>query len=84
MREARVGMDAAAKTDAYIGMFARLLVGRIYAAIGRNDDAITILHGLMEGICRVTPPNEIRHDPCWSRLKDDPRFEEILSAAKPL
>jgi hypothetical protein len=29
-------------------------------------------------------PNEIRLDPFWSPLKDDPRFEEILKSAKPL
>ena len=28
-------------------------------------------------------PNELRWDVFWSRLKDDPRFEEILRRAKP-
>ena len=57
--------------------------GRTYAAIDRREEALATLRQLMSGLARMSP-NEIRLDPLWSRLKDDPRFEEILNAAKPL
>jgi TolB-like protein len=65
-------------------------LGRTYALIGARDEAFDCLRTLMTG---PTPaghtavyytPNLIRIDPCWARLKDDPRFEEILKSAKPL
>ncbi len=84
VREAQAAVVVIEKMDAYAGAFARMLAGRLFAAIGRNEEAFALLRQLMTGISPRFTPNEIRLDPCWSRLKDDPRFEAILSSAKPL
>ncbi|MBM3851716.1 MAG: hypothetical protein FJ399_01020 [Verrucomicrobia bacterium] len=61
-------------------------LGRVYALVGPREDALAILRVLMTGPSSTYfgTPRVIRLDPCWSRLADDPRFEEILQAAKPL
>ena len=69
--------------DGLDGMFARSEVGRIYAALGRQDEALALLRELLQ-TASDRSPREIRADPLWSRLKDDPRFEKILQSAKPL
>jgi hypothetical protein len=73
----------ALKLDAYSGVAAMVEAGRAYAALGRREDAFALLKVLMNGPASLSP-NEFRIDPLWSRLNDDPRFEEILKLAKPL
>jgi TolB-like protein/Flp pilus assembly protein TadD len=73
----------ALKLDAYAGPGAMVEAGRAYAALERREEALALLRRLMTGPSALAP-NEIRIDPLWSRLKDDPRFEEYLKAAKPL
>jgi hypothetical protein len=58
-------------------------LGRILSAVGEREKALEVLRTMIAGPCFMTP-GEIRYDPLWSRLKDDPRFEEILKSAKPL
>jgi len=58
-------------------------VARAYVALGRRDEALALLREATTTTCQLSP-NEIRYDPVLSRLKDDPRFEEILKSAKPL
>ena len=57
-------------------------VARIYVIVGKREDALAAMrvHVILGG----ASPNELRHDIILSRLKSDPRFEEILKAAKPL
>jgi tetratricopeptide (TPR) repeat protein len=55
-------------------------LGRIYVVLGRKDDALQLLRKAMSE--PGPAPFTIRHDPVWSLLKDDLRFEEILSSAK--
>ena len=50
---------------------------------GRPDEALAELRKLMAGLVSMTA-SQFRHDPLWSRLKNDPRFEEILKTAQPL
>jgi len=38
---------------------------------------------MMTGPREITPM-QVRMDPLWQRLKDDPRFEETLKLARPL
>ena len=64
-------------------------LGRLYALLGAREEALGCLRTLMTGptACRssgVCFPRSARLDPCWSRLADDPRFEQILKAATPL
>lgn len=56
---------------------------RTLAAAGHNDEALECLRRLMSGPS-VDVPQELRHDPFFTKLKSDPRFEEILKSAKPL
>ncbi|MBL9199787.1 MAG: protein kinase [Opitutaceae bacterium] len=58
-------------------------IGHVYALLNRRDEALGFLRDMMAGPCRMTA-REVRHDPVWSRLKDDPRFEETLRSAKKL
>ena len=58
-------------------------VGRIYLALGMKEEAFSSLKEMVQGPANLQP-REIRYDPFWSRLKDDPRFEEILKTARPL
>ena len=83
VREAKAAyreIEAVDKSDA---IFARDMFGQLYVMLGQREEALAELRGLMTGFS-VRGPQEIRHDPLWSRLKDDPRFEEILQSAKPL
>ncbi len=83
VQEMQSAATLALKLDAFSGVVALMEAGRTYAAIDRREEALATLRQLMSGLARMSP-NEIRLDPLWSRLKDDPRFEEILNAAKPL
>jgi TolB-like protein len=73
----------AVRLDGYASCYAAPDVGRAYLAIGRREEALALLRQLMTGPASLSP-NEFRADPLWSRLKDDPRFEEIMKSAKPL
>lgn len=81
--ELQAGLALALKLDAYGGRAAMADVARAYVALGRRDEALALLRTMMTTTCSLSP-NEIRLDPLLSRLKDDPRFEEILKSAKPL
>ncbi len=62
-------------------------IGRLYVLMGRRDDALAILRRLLTGpnaAAISASPRLLRLDPCWSRLADDPRFDEILRNARPL
>jgi hypothetical protein len=58
-------------------------LGRIYLILNRREDALSVLGRMMNEPC-IAGPEEVRHDPFWSRLTDDPRFEETLRSAKEL
>lgn len=60
-------------------------VGRAYALLGEKDDAFAILRELLTGPGPATcTPRAVRLDPCWSQLAADPRFDQIIVAAKRL
>jgi len=56
---------------------------RVLAVTGHPDEALTCVRRLLAGPS-IESPNELRDDPYLASLKSDPRFEEILKAAKPL
>jgi tetratricopeptide (TPR) repeat protein len=85
VRLARAGVSQAKSQDAFEAIHKVVMLGQIYAALDRRDEAFAVLHELMTGpSLRHFGSQYVRHDPLWSRLKDDPRFEEILQRAKPL
>ena len=67
--------NAAVQADVRPGL------GLVYATLGRQDEALACLREIMDQPSRQTP-EEVRHDPLWSRLRGDPRFESILKSAK--
>ncbi|MSU50706.1 MAG: hypothetical protein EXS37_16735 [Opitutus sp.] len=83
VREAEASAGSALKADAYAGRLCFIALGQIYAIFDRRDEALATLRREFDGPSHLSP-NEIRIDPFWSRLKDDPRFEEILKLAKAL
>jgi len=83
VREARAAMAAQENLDQFNIGFVRHWLGGVLIVTGRPDEALAELRKLMAGLGSMTA-SEFRHDPLWSRLKNDPRFEEILKTAKPL
>ncbi|MDP2138047.1 MAG: hypothetical protein Q8J74_09345, partial [Candidatus Didemnitutus sp.] len=58
-------------------------LGEVYLVLGRKENALAVLRQMMNEPCALSP-QAIRTHPLWSRLKDDPRFEQILKSAKTL
>ena len=84
LRDALAALADQSKRDVYSGAQMQNVYGQILVVCGRRDEALAALRAFMTVMSGTTTPNEIRFDPIWSRLKDDPRFEEILKSAKPL
>jgi TolB-like protein/Tfp pilus assembly protein PilF len=83
LRDAQSAMATEEVHDVYDVTVLRPSFGAILISAGRREEALACLRQMMTEPCPLTP-NEIRIDALWSRLKDDPRFEEILRSAKPL
>jgi TolB-like protein len=83
IREGRAALAAQESLDKFNVSFVRHWLGGVLIVTGRPDDALGELRRIMAGLGSITA-GEFRHYPIWSRLKDDPRFEEILKTAKPL
>ena len=82
-RDAQLAMAEATARDSFDAVNLRGYLGEIYVSLGQREEAFACLRQMMREPFSLSP-NEIRIDPIWSRLKDDPRFEEILKSAKPL
>ena len=83
LKLAREGAALNLARDQYSAAFQGADLARIYVVLDRREEALTVLREMMTGPC-LQSPEQVRHDPLWSRLKDDPRFEEILKSAKSL
>ena len=83
VRDARAAAATALQQDVYNGIEVKNDLGRIYVVLDRREKALAVLREILT-MPLYQSPNELRFDPLWSRLKDDPRFEEILKSAKPL
>jgi hypothetical protein len=59
------------------------VAAQVYLVLDRRDEAFAALRDLFNGPSTLWPEH-VRLDPLWKRVKDDPRFEEILKSAKPL
>ena len=69
--------------DAIDAAMMQPLLAQTYLLAGRREEALAVLQRAMDGPCDWGP-NKIQHDPIWSRLENDPRFEAILRSAKHL
>ncbi len=83
VRLASGGFKLLKERDALDAMAYRADVARVFLILNRPDDAFGLLREMMTGP-GLLGPQQVRLDPLWSRLKDDPRFEAILRLAKPL
>ncbi len=83
VRIARAALAQAEARDKMMAIYVRMELPRMYLILGRREDALSCLQGLMNGPCEWSP-NEIRTDSLFAQLSDDPRFEEILKSAKAL
>ena len=80
LRDAPGAVARLVEFDALARNSAQAELGRIYLICGKRAEALDCLRRTMAA--PGPAPNEIRLDPIWSRLKDDPQFEEILKSAK--
>ena len=83
MKLAREGLAWQVEHDRFVSLGSRIMVAQTFLALDRRDEAFSLLREMMIGPSRVGP-QELRLDPFWRRVKDDPRFEEIMKLAKPL
>ena len=66
--------------DTIFREYYRAWVADIYALAGRNDEAITLISGLLKsrsGFTGITPIT-LSLAPTWDLLRDDPRFQALL------
>ncbi|MDP2139114.1 MAG: TIR domain-containing protein [Candidatus Didemnitutus sp.] len=83
VREGRAALAAQMAFDSFNQSNLRSPLGKVLIVAGRPEEALALLREIIAEFSSITP-GSIRRDPFWSRLKDDPRFEEILKSAKPL
>ncbi len=83
-QEMKNAQEIAMPRDPYMTtVFMPFEFARIWVSIGRPEEALAALRAMFTGPSAVTP-SEIRHDPFFKKLSEDPRLEEILRTAKPL
>ena len=83
VRDARSAVEQYRSYDAYIGVECERKLVQIYGVLGRSEEALALLRKVIASPEAETPA-EWRCNPFLARLRDDPRFEEILKSAKPL
>jgi hypothetical protein len=84
VRDARTALASQQAHDTYSARQMQNIYGQLLVVVGRQDEALDVLRTVMSELVGQEIPDEVRFHPIWSRLKDDPRFEEILRSAKPL
>ena len=84
LRDGRAALADQTARDVYAGAGMQNEFGQLLLVCGQRDEALAVLRTRIAGLRGAIIPDEIRFDPIWSRLKTDPRFEEILKSAKPL
>ena len=84
LRDGQAAVVRYVQLDAFVATLAKMNLGRICLMLGRRDEALKQLRDVAGGVEGSMTPPEFRSDTLWSRLKGDPRFEEILKSMKPL
>lgn len=83
LRDAKAALEAESSRDVFEGNDMLYIYASLHVLADRPEDALALLSQVMALPCSEAP-NDIRYDLVWSRLKDEPRFEQILRSAKPL
>ncbi len=85
IRDGRAALDEMEAFDGYSSLQVRYEYGALLVICNQREEALSLLREIvaqpMDNFCL---PNEIRIHPSWSRLKGDPRFDEILKSVRPL
>jgi TolB-like protein/uncharacterized protein YecT (DUF1311 family) len=82
---ARAALAAQRELDALTFANQRPIMGQLLVVCGEREEALALLRECYSGTSIISmTPAAVRLDPFWSRLKDDPRFEEILRGVRPL
>jgi TolB-like protein len=84
IRDGRAALDEGIRLDAFSSLEMRNEYGRILVLGGRRDDSFALLREMAGLPMPARTPSYIRHDVVWERLKDDPRFGEIIASMKAL
>lgn len=59
-------------------------MAQIYPTLGKADEAIPILKRWIQTPSSTgITPMFLRIDPSWDPIRDDPRFQELLTEKKP-
>jgi tetratricopeptide (TPR) repeat protein len=82
--EAQRAVELSKKDTFYIQSDSLVALAAVYAKLGRADDAIAVLYQLSAtpsgwAICA----SDLRHDPDWDRIRNDPRFVKIVASFAP-
>jgi TolB-like protein len=83
LRGVQAALEAQRKLDVLTLVNLQAIAGQVMIICGEPESALALLREQMKNYDRVTPA-WYRLDPFWSRLKSDPRFEEILRSARQL
>jgi hypothetical protein len=84
LRAGRAAMSTELERDGFSSLAMRFEYGRMLVLGQRPEDALAELKLMAANPSVIYTRNVIREDPIWSRLKADPRFEEILRSFQPL
>ena len=84
LRDARDALAGLERNDLYMLGEYQVILARICIVLGRNEDAFSALRAAIPLALSLSTPIEWRYDRILSRLKSDPRFEEIIRACGPL
>ena len=81
----RGAQSDAVTRDALYREYYRSDLAEIYAAAGRNDEAIAVIAGLLKCCSLFTSVNPVnlRLAPIWDPLRDHPRFQALLKEFPP-
>jgi serine/threonine protein kinase/Tfp pilus assembly protein PilF len=69
--------------DAYEGPFVARNVAIVYALADQPDPAFGQLNTLAQMPGGAVTYGDLRADPCWDRLRKDPRFDKLLAELAP-
>jgi serine/threonine-protein kinase len=70
--------------DAVSGPYLQSDLARVYTAVGKPDQAIEVLRGLIKVRSSWVSAAELRADPVWDPLRTHPRFQALLATASNL